>query len=76
MSAANLQPDTALPYEPQANGEAPEPSRPTQPWSLPPLARDASALEGEDFDFHDTIPAPPWLDEPVEAMDLPAFPAR
>jgi len=77
MSAANLQPDTALPHEPQANADFDEPSRPTQPWNLPPLARDAlSVLEGEDFDFHDTIPAPPWLDEPADGLDLPAFPAR
>ena len=30
----------------------------------------------EGFDFHDTIPAPPWLDEPADGLDLPAFPAR
>jgi len=35
-------------------------------------------LEGgtESFDFHDTIPAPPWLDEPGDPLELPVFPAR
>ena len=28
------------------------------------------------FDFHDTIPAPPWLDEPGDALEMPIFPAR
>jgi len=66
MSAANPVPDSALQQAPEANDDAPEP---TQPWNLPPLALDAlSALESDfaetDFDFHDTIPAPPWPDEP------------
>ena len=30
----------------------------------------------ESFDFHDTIPAPPWLDEPGEALELPVFTGR
>jgi len=30
----------------------------------------------ESFDLHDTIPAPPWLDEPPEAFEMPVFPAR
>jgi hypothetical protein len=30
----------------------------------------------ERFDFHDTIPAPPWLDEPGEGLEMPVFPAR
>lgn len=35
-------------------------------------------LEGQagSFDFHDTIPAPPWLDEPGDALEMPIFPAR
>ncbi|HET7541084.1 MAG TPA: hypothetical protein VFK05_14475 [Polyangiaceae bacterium] len=43
---------------------------------------DGAELEGglevgtEGFDFHDTIPAPPWLDEPAEALEMPVFPAR
>jgi|GEM_PF-1345139 len=38
----------------------------------------AELLEGhaESFDFHDTIPAPPWLDEPGEGLEIPVFPAR
>jgi hypothetical protein len=43
---------------------ASEPSRPTEPRLRPPPMREALAtLDEEDFDFHDTIPAPPWLDE-------------
>lgn len=30
----------------------------------------------EGFDLHDTIPAPPWLDEPADAFEMPVFPAR
>jgi len=30
----------------------------------------------EGFDFHDTIPAPPWLDEPLDALEAPLLPAR
>jgi len=68
MSAANPLPDSALQQATEASSDAGEPP-PTQPWNLPPLALDAlRALESEfeetDFDFHDTIPAPPWLDEP------------
>jgi len=81
MSAANPQLDGAQQQKPDADEEALEPSRPTQPWHAPPALLDAmSALEPEfdagDFDFHDTIPAPPWLDEPSEALEVPAFPAR
>lgn len=38
----------------------------------------AGQLEGhvESFDFHDTIPAPPWLDEPGDGLEMPIFPAR
>jgi len=41
-------------------------------------AQVAELLEGhvESFDFHDTIPAPPWLDEPGEGLEIPVFPAR
>lgn len=52
-------------------------SLPTNPLGAPPpppLVADASQAfellpEEEDFDFHDTIPAPPWLDETIEASD-------
>jgi hypothetical protein len=77
-------------------GPASESSRPTEPrsWSVPPPAmapmRDRlsmSELEELDelacdahFDFHDTIPAPPWLDElgdaESELQPLPPLPAR
>jgi hypothetical protein len=39
--------------------------------------RDAlSTLDEDDFDFHDTIPAPPWLDEPFDAPESPPVPTR
>ncbi|HEY3255006.1 MAG TPA: hypothetical protein VGJ91_13695, partial [Polyangiaceae bacterium] len=81
MSAAHPQPDRVLAQEPEADDDALEPSRPTQPWHAPPALLDAMSelepeLDARDFDFHDTIPAPPWLDEPADALELPAFPAR
>lgn len=78
MSVANPQPGSVEDQEPETSDEAVEP--PTQPWHLPPVADSLSALEpafdAGDFDFHDTIPAPPWLDEPLDALEAPAFPAR
>jgi len=80
MPAANPLSDNALQPAPEASDE---PSRPTQPWHAPPALLDAlSELESEfefetdRFDFHDTIPAPPWLDEPGEALEVPPLPAR
>jgi hypothetical protein len=38
--------------------------------------RETSAtLNEEDFDFHDTIPAPPWLDE-TDLNEEPLLPPR
>ncbi|MEI9953988.1 MAG: hypothetical protein WDO74_34680 [Pseudomonadota bacterium] len=79
MSAANPLPDSALQAVPEASDDASEPSRPTQPWHAPPALLDAlSALEPEfevdGFDFHDTIPAPPWLDEPPDAPEALSLP--
>jgi hypothetical protein len=55
---------------------ASEPSRPTDPRRKPPPARETLAtLNEEDFDFHDTIPAPPWLDE-TDSKEEPLLPAR
>jgi hypothetical protein len=87
MSAANLLTDTALQPEAELSDDACEPPLPTQPWHAPPDLLDAlgpfeleleQELEAETagFDFHDTIPAPPWLDEPAEALELPTFPVR
>lgn len=87
MSAANLQPDSALPLAQEPSDDACEPSRPTQPWHAPPALLDAlsmrepefwadEAVEVEGFDFHDTIPAPPWLDEPLDAPEAALLPAR
>ncbi len=85
MSAANPLPDNALQPAPEASHDAAEPSRPTQPWHAPPALLDAlSALEPEfeveveveGFDFHDTIPAPPWLDEPPDAAEALSLPTR
>jgi len=41
-------------------------------------AQEPGRQEGhaESFDLHDTIPAPPWLDEPGESLEVPIFPAR
>jgi len=73
-----------LPASPLSQGttdevEAPpssEPSRPTEPWRHPPPIRETSAtLNEEDFDFHDTIPAPPWLDE-TDLNEEPLLPPR
>jgi hypothetical protein len=76
MSAANPLSDSALQPAPEAPDD--EEARPTQPWHAPPAQLDTlSGPEFEpDFDFHDTIPAPPWLDEPLDAPDAPALPAR
>lgn len=57
---------------------ASEPPRPTEPVSSPAPLR--QGLEGqfgldvESFDFHDTIPAPPWLDDLPEAVEAPLLP--
>ncbi len=74
-------------------GPASESSRPTEPrsWSVPPppMRDKLSTLELEEldevgvdvhFDYHDTIPAPPWLDEfgdaEKELHAMPPLPAR
>ena len=76
MSAANPLPNSAPQEETDSVGPASEPSRPTEPRAWPAPMRDAlSTLDEEDFDFHDTIPAPPWLDDMPE-LELPALPAR
>jgi hypothetical protein len=39
--------------------------------------RDAlGTLNEEDFDFHDTIPAPPWLDDAPDTLETPLVPPR
>lgn len=91
MSAANLLPDSALQSAPDVGDADCEQALPTQPWHAPPELFDAlgtfefeSEFEQEpeaggelaSFDFHDTIPAPPWLDEPADALEIPVFPAR
>ena len=53
-----------------------EPSRPTDPWRRPPPIRETLAtVDEEDFDFHDTIPAPPWTDD-ADSSDEPLLPPR
>jgi hypothetical protein len=84
MSAANLQPDSAVPAAPEPSDDTCEPSRPTQPWHAPPALLDTPSMHEpefeldapEGFDFHDTIPAPPWLDEPLDAPEAAVLPAR
>jgi len=90
----NSAPD--LSGEAEELGPASESSRPTEPrsWSVPPppvppMRDRLSTHELEElddlgadahFDFHDTIPAPPWLDELGDAdgelPPLPPLPAR
>lgn len=55
---------------------ASEPSRPADSLLRPPPPRGQLATLDEEsgFDFHDTIPAPPWLDEP-EAGEETLLPA-
>jgi hypothetical protein len=57
---------------------ASEPPRPTEPMASPVPLRQAGdsqfSLEIEGFDFHDTIPAPPWLDDAPEAVEAPLVP--
>ena len=94
MSAASQLDDSAPDAE--GFGPTSDSSRPTEPrsWSVPPppiapMRDRLSTLELEEldamganmhFDFHDTIPAPPWLDElgdaEVELQPLPPLPAR
>jgi len=76
MSAANPQLDSAQ-QEADADEDTLERALPTQPWHAPPALLDTMSnfepeLDAPDFDFHDTIPAPPWLDEPAEALEIPA----
>ena len=93
MSAASQLDDSAS-DEAEESGPASESSRPTEPrsWSVPPsppMRDKLSTLELEEFDelgaqlhfdFHDTIPAPPWLDDcgdaETELEPMPRWPAR
>ena len=60
----------------ESNGPTSEPSRPTDPRRpLPPMRDAVSTVDEEDFDFHDTIPAPPWLDD-ADELTLPPAPTR
>jgi len=85
MSAANPLPDSTLHTTSEALDDASEESLPTQPWHPPPATYDVlGALETEfdeppeltGFDLHDTIPAPPWLDEPGDALETAVLSAR
>jgi hypothetical protein len=40
-----------------------------------PVRETLATLNEEDFDLHDTIPAPPWLDE-TDALEEPFSPTR
>ncbi len=78
MSAATSPLNQGISDEAEAP-PASEPSRPTDTLRRPPppAARGQLATLDEEsgFDFHDTIPAPPWLDEP-ETSEEPQLPAR
>jgi hypothetical protein len=70
MSAANPVPDSAL----HAAADVDDGTElPTQVEGHVQVEQDSQV---ESFDFHDTIPAPPWLDEPGEALELPVFTGR
>jgi hypothetical protein len=72
MSAANPLSDSALhPTNEASDDDVAESSLPTQPWHPPPARGSLHSIEEIDFDFHDTIPAPPWLDEPSDALGVP-----
>jgi hypothetical protein len=76
MSAANP-PSQSHNHESETPAPASEP-RPTEPLGSPAPLREALesqfSLEVEGFDFHDTIPAPPWLDEPPDTIEAPLVP--
>ena len=78
MSAANplSLSDNNVSEEP---APASEPSRPTEPRRHPAPMRNALdsdlGIEEEGFDFHDTIPAPPWLDDAPDTVEAPLPPA-
>ncbi|MEO7036313.1 MAG: hypothetical protein ABI548_20380 [Polyangiaceae bacterium] len=64
--------------ESEAPVPASEPSRPTEPRRHPApvcnaLDSDLGIAE-EAFDFHDTIPAPPWLDDGPDTVEMPLEP--
>ena len=79
MSAANplSQSNTD---ESEAPAPASESSRPTEPRRHPAPMRHALdselGVDEQDFDFHDTIPAPPWLDDGPDTVEAPLIPAR
>jgi hypothetical protein len=75
MSPAN--PLTQSQNEETEQPPASEPSRPTEPRLRPIPMRDSlSTLNEEDFDFHDTIPAPPWLEDATDTLETPLVPPR
>ena len=79
MSAANPL-SQSMNDESEAPAPASEPSRPTEPRRQPAPTRNALdsdlGIEDQDFDFHDTIPAPPWLDDGPDTLEAPLVPAR
>ena len=75
MSAANPMIDR-LEEETHASEPRSEPTLPPESTICPQTRGALDTAENETFDFHDTIPAPPWFDEPFDASDAPADPAR
>jgi hypothetical protein len=53
-----------------------EPSRPTEPQHASAPFHEGFDTGEDDFDFHDTIPAPPWLDDIPDSLETPLVPAR
>ena len=76
MSPANL---LTLSHNDETEEPAPasEPSRPTEPrHQVEPKREALNTLSEEDFDFHDTIPAPPWLEDAPDTLETPLVPPR
>jgi len=75
MSKADTGPQGAKPA-PGSEASAPvsEHSPPTQPWRRPPPAQPVASADAgdDDFDLHDTIPAPTWLDELPDTQKAPS----
>ncbi|MEP7050192.1 MAG: hypothetical protein ABJB12_07565 [Pseudomonadota bacterium] len=76
MSSAN--PNPSNPDHSEVPAPASERSRPTDPHASPaPLCEALDGqlgLESEGFDFHDTIPAPTWLDDGPDTAQTPLLP--
>ncbi|HEY2410211.1 MAG TPA: hypothetical protein VGI10_29605 [Polyangiaceae bacterium] len=60
----------------ESDAPASEPSRPIGLPKLAPIRESLSTLEEDDFDLHDTIPAPPWIEDAPDSSEQPLQPTR